>query len=168
VDKFRAASVDIKWVEPENMHLTVKFLGDVDTSEIHKVCRAVEESVADIEPFVLQIRGAGAFPNLKRPRTLWVGTGDGSEAVTQLAQRVESALKKLGFRPEARRFHPHFTIGRVRRGGPGLADLGALLKQHEEDEIGRTTVSEVVTFSSELDRSGPTYRALGRAKLLSG
>jgi 2'-5' RNA ligase len=168
VAEFRAAGADVKWVDRANMHLTLKFLGDVDAQEIRAVCRAVEASVADVEPFELQIRGAGAFPNVKRPRTVWLGAGQGADAVSALAERVESALAKLGFRKESRRFHPHLTVGRVRRGGPGVSELAELLREHEDRLIGHTTVSEVTTFSSQLDRSGPTYEALGRAKLGAG
>jgi hypothetical protein len=78
-----------------------------------------------------------------------------------------SALRsqKLGFRREARRYEPHLTIGRIRRRGPGVAELGELIGQHADYEAGRTAVSEVIVFSSQLDRSGPTYEALSRARL---
>ena len=82
-----------------------------------------------------------------------------------LFRQTESALKKLRFPPEGRKFTPHLTIGRVRSGGPTLADLERLLQEHADDEIGRTSVEELVIFASHLDRSGSTYEALGRAPL---
>jgi 2'-5' RNA ligase len=165
IDQLRAAPVDVKWVEPDNIHLTLKFLGDVDSRKVHEVCRAVEQAADGLAPFELEVRGAGAFPNLRRPRTLWLGAGQGGREVGVLAERVESKLHKLGYRREGRRFHAHLTLGRVRRGGPGIAQLGQLLEEYADFEIGRTPVSDVIVFSSTLGRGGPTYEPLGRAAL---
>ncbi|HYW78168.1 MAG TPA: RNA 2',3'-cyclic phosphodiesterase [Thermoguttaceae bacterium] len=165
IESLRPAGADVKWVEPQNMHLTLKFLGEVPTNEIPHVCDSVARATAKIDPFEFEVRGAGAFPNATRPRTLWLGAGAGEEAMIALHGHVEKALMKLGYRKEHRRFHPHLTIGRVRQGGPGVQQLGELLKEQSDLEAGKTTVSHVVVFSSELDRSGPIYQALGRAKL---
>lgn len=165
VGEFRASGADVKWVDPANMHLTVKFLGDVDSRHVHEVCWAVEKAVAELPRFELELRGAGAFPNARRPRTVWLGAGQGGEEIGILAEALEEAMDRLGFRREARRFHPHLTLGRVRRGQAGLDELARLLAEYADFEVGRTTVSEVVTFSSQLDRSGPTYEPLGRARL---
>ena len=165
IDELQAAPAEVKWVEAHNRHVTLKFLGDVVTKEISRVCQAVERGTAGVEPFELEVRGAGAFPGARRPRTLWLGAGRGEEEMVALHDAVQSPLRKLGFRGEHRRFHPHLTIGRVRRGGPGVAELGQLLAQHADFHAGRMKVAEVVVFSSVLDRTGPTYVALGRAKL---
>ena len=167
IRQLRAAPGGVQWVEPEAMPLTLKFLGEVDSREVHEVCRAVEQAADGVAPFELEVRGAGAFPNVRRPRTLWLGAGQGGQELAVLAERVESELHRLGYRREARRFHAHLTVGRVRRGGPGIAQLGQLLQEYADFEIGRTPVSEVVVFSSTLDRTGPTYEPLGRG-LLSG
>jgi 2'-5' RNA ligase len=143
----------------------LKFLGDVDAKETHRVCQAVQDAVADAAPFEFEVRGAGAFPKANRPRTVWVGGGHGSEAMIELNRRIEAGLAKLGFRKEARRFQPHLTIGRVRRGGPAVAELGKLIGERADVELGLTKVHEVIVFSSQLDRSGPTYEALARAPL---
>ncbi|HUT13388.1 MAG TPA: RNA 2',3'-cyclic phosphodiesterase [Thermoguttaceae bacterium] len=168
IEQFRAAPVDVKWVETHNLHLTLKFLGDVPSREIAGVCEAVAQGAAQVEPFELEILGAGAFPDTKRPRTLWLGAGRGEQEMVALHDHVEKPLKKLGFRPEHRRFHPHLTIGRVRRGGPGVDQLGRLLDEYAQFEVGRVHVSQVVVFSSQLERAGPTYEALSRAKLGRG
>jgi 2'-5' RNA ligase len=165
VDRFRAAGAEVKWVEPQNLHITLKFLGDVDAKEIHRVCGAVQGAVADAAPFEFEVRGAGAFPKANRPRTVWLGIAQGREEMIDLNQRIEPALEKLGFRREARRFQPHLTIGRVRRGGPAVAELGKLIGEQADVELGLTKVPEVIVFSSQLDRSGPTYEALARAPL---
>ena len=165
VDRFRAAGAEVKWVEPQNQHITLKFLGDVDAKEIHRVCEAVQHAVADVGPFEFEVRGAGAFPKANRPRTVWLGITQGKEEMIELNRRIEPALEKLGFRREARRFQPHLTIGRVRRGGPAVAELGKLIGEQADVELGLTRVPEVIVFSSQLDRSGPTYEAPSRAPL---
>jgi len=168
IEQLAAAGADVKWVETHNLHLTVKFLGDVRLQETPAVCKAVEAAAAKVEPFELEIRGAGAFPTARRPRTVWLGAGDGQEPMAVLHKHLETALGKLGFRKEQRRFHPHLTIGRVRRGGPAVAELGKLLEQNADFDAGRISVAGVVVFSSQLGREGPTYEALGRAKLGGG
>ena len=165
IDEFRTAGADAKWIDPQNLHVTLKFLGDVDAREIHQPCRAVQDAVGDVAPFEFAVRGAGAFPNPNRPRTIWLGVGPGDEEMVALNRRIEPPLEKLGFRREARRYQPHLTIGRVRRGGPGVRELGELIRHYADFDVGRTTVSEVIVFSSRLDRSGPTYEALARAPL---
>jgi 2'-5' RNA ligase len=161
-----AAPADVKWVETHNLHLTMKFLDEVPVGQIAEVCQAVEQGAAHVEPFELEIRGAGAFPNAGRPRTIWLGAGDGADQMVTLHQHVENALAKRGFRKEHRRFQPHLTIGRVRHAvGRAVAALGDLVWRYAEFEAGRQTVHEVVVFSSTLDRAGPIYEALGRAPL---
>lgn len=165
IGELSAVGADVKWVDPDKLHLTLKFLGDVDSREIHHVCQAVSEVAAETKPFEFEVRGAGAFPNVKRPRTIWLGAGPGEAQMGRLAERVESALETIGYRREARRFKPHLTIGRVRRGGAAVAELGSRLDDYADFEIGRTTVNEVVIYSSELTSSGPNYEVLGRAPL---
>ena len=165
IQSLSPAGADVKWVEPKNMHLTLKFLGEVPSQEIPRICESVARGAAKVEQFEFEVRGAGAFPNAARPRTLWLGAGAGEEAMIALHGHVEKALTKLGYRKEHRRFRPHLTIGRVRRGGPGVDQLGELLADQTDLEAGKITVSHVVVFSSELDRTGPIYQSLGRAKL---
>jgi 2'-5' RNA ligase len=166
IDRLREAPVDVKWVEPENMHLTVKFLGDVDISDSYEICKAAARAVRDMEPFDLDVRGVGAFPNLQRPRTIWLGGGEGEEQMAELANRLDDELFKVGFRKEGRRFQTHLTLGRVHsERGPAMAELSGLLQQYADLEIGLAPIDEVVVFSSTLTRTGPIYDPLGRARL---
>jgi RNA 2',3'-cyclic 3'-phosphodiesterase len=168
VEQLRAASADVTWVAPHNMHLTVKFLGDVAAEKIPQVCDWVAKAVASVEPFELQLHGVGAFPNLSRPRTIWLGTGAGQHELAAVAERLDAALEGLGFKPEGRAFQGHLTLGRVRRPTPALAGLSQLLQQHAALDTGVTPIGEVVVFSSQLDRTGPTYEALARARFQGG
>ncbi len=158
-------SADVKWVEPHNLHLTLKFLGEVHQNEIAQVCQAVARGAAEVEPFELEVCGAGAFPNAARPRTVWLGAGEGAESMVVLHDCVEAALAKLGYREEHRRFQPHLTIGRVRGVGPGITELGQLLQQHADFAAGRMTVGKVTLFASTLTPDGPVYELLGTGPL---
>jgi RNA 2',3'-cyclic 3'-phosphodiesterase len=158
-------TAEVKWVEPHNLHLTLKFLGEVSEREIAHVCRAVERGAAQVEPFEIEVRGAGAFPNAARPRTVWLGAGAGAEQMVVLHDRIEVPLAELGYRQEHRRFQSHLTIGRVRGGGPGIAELGRLLQQHAQFVAGRMTVDKATVFASTLTPAGPIYEVLGTAPL---
>jgi len=165
VEALSHSGANVKWVETENLHLTLKFLGDIDLREVHHVCRAVEEATREVEPFELLLRGAGAFPDPTRPRTLWIGVDTGVEEMVALQTRIEDSLHKLNFPRENRRFTPHLTIGRVKTGEAGLAELEALIAKHANKEFGLVEVDEVTVFSSQLYRKGPLYDVLSHAKL---
>ncbi len=158
-------ATEVKWVEPHNLHLTLKFLGEVHQREIPRVCQAVELGAAQLAPFPLDVRGAGAFPNAARPRTVWLGAGEGAEQMVRLHDRVEAALAELGYREEHRRFQVHLTIGRVRGGGMGIVELGSLLQKQADFSAGKMTVERVTVFASRLTPSGPIHEVLGSARL---
>lgn len=155
----------VKWVEPHNLHLTLKFLGEIDLLDMPRICEAMTRATADLPPFDLESFGAGAFPNLHSPRTIWIGARFGSEEMVELHDRLDAELAPLGFRSEQRRFRPHLTIGRVRNSPDGIDELGDLLAKHRDFAGGATDVAEIVLFSSELGRDGPTYEALHHASL---
>jgi 2'-5' RNA ligase len=168
IDILAATGAKVSWVKPHHLHLTLKFLDEVRWNDIADLTRAVQYAARSIEPFELEIRGAGAFPSPGRPRTLWLGTAAGSEPLAVLHATLEKALKPLGFPKEHRRFAAHLTLGRVRDAGPGMSELGPLIKQHADYSAGRFTVEELVVFSSELAPQGPIYEAIGRAELEGG
>jgi 2'-5' RNA ligase len=159
------STADVKWVDPHHLHLTLKFLGDVHQREIVRVCQAVTRGAAEVAPFELEVRGAGAFPNAARPRTVWLGAGAGAESMVVLHDRGEAALAELGYREEHRRFQTHLTIGRVRGVGPGIAELGKLIQPHVDFTVGRMTVQKATVFCSTLTADGPIYEVLGTARL---
>jgi len=167
VDRLRVTDATINWVQPENMHLTLKFLGDVQETDTPEVCRCVARAAAKVEPFEILFRGAGAFPSVGHPRTLWIGVEEGTEYLLELQSAIEEALHKdLGFGKEFRRFQPHLTIGRVKHSGSdGGRRLQELITQNAEFDANLSVVDEVVTFASFLSREGPTYQALDHAPL---
>ncbi len=168
VETLRTSVEGVSWVAPENLHLTLKFLGDVKEEDLAAVCEAVTKAAAGAAPFDLAIRTLGAFPRIDRPNNVWLGGGEGSDALADLAERVERALKPLGFPREGRAFEPHLTLGRVRRGGRAPAALVRLLRENAGFEAGRCRIGQIVVFSSQLTPKGAVYTPLCRAPLGSG
>lgn len=166
VESLRPAGGDARWVEPHNMHLTLKFLGDVREEALADVCRVVTKAAADFAPFDITLGGAGAFPDTRRPRTLWIGVTRGQPELVRLQTAIERVLAKRGFRKENRAFHPHLTIGRVRESGPAMGELGQRIQNHADFAAGDSTVRDVVVFASHLSPAGPTYEPLARAPLI--
>jgi 2'-5' RNA ligase len=163
IDKLRVTSAVVNWVRPQQMHLTLKFLGDVPDTDTPDICRVVQQAVSEIEPFEIICRGAGAFPDTHRPKTLWIGIREGAEELKALQTKIDDALKsELGYGREPRGFHPHLTIGRVKSDGHKLTSL---LQEQDDFDADLAVIDEVVTFASFLDRKGPTHEALGRAEL---
>jgi len=157
---------NVNWVAAENLHWTLQFLGDVGDLQTFEVCRDVARIAAQIPCFALHANRMGAFPSTDRPRAVWLGAGEGSEALCELQARLEECLSDLGFRPEKRRFVPHLTLGRVAKGSHAGTALGQRVAETESLEISSMLVEEVIVFGSELEREGPTYHVLGRAPLI--
>jgi RNA 2',3'-cyclic 3'-phosphodiesterase len=155
----------IKWVPHDNLHLTLLFLGEVDQRDLTNVCHAVSDVTVAQTAFGMSIEGAGAFPNLRRPRTLWVGVGTGAQEVCALHDALEKPLLKLGcYRREERGYTPHLTLGRVR--AERVPDeLGAALKKYAGWKAGESQVTEVLVMGSELTPEGSVYTVLSRARL---
>ncbi len=162
------AAPEVKWVEPENLHVTLLFLGEVNDRDVAAVCRAVGNVAAGLEPFTLSVERPGCFGNPRRPRTLWVGAGEGTQETVALHDALEPPLLELGcYRREERQYTPHTTLGRVNSSRPN-EELAAALAKHAGWQGGQQPVREVQVLSSELTREGPIYTVLSRAKLGNG
>jgi len=160
----RPALPRIRWVHPENLHLTLKFLGDVAPADLGAVIAAADEAADSAAPFLLDIEELGCFPDVRRPRVVWAGAGAGAESCTALAAAVEEALAPLGYEPERKPHTPHITLGRIKdpRDAPGL---DALLAGTDASAFGTVDVGEIVVFMSELRKGGARYTAMHRAPL---
>jgi 2'-5' RNA ligase len=155
----------IKWVEHDNLHVTLLFLGEVDDRDVVSVCRAVTTVCVTHAPFVLSVEGVGCFPNPRRPRTIWAGLGAGTQELVSLHDALESPLLALGcYRREERQFAPHLTLGRVKGDGP-VDQLGPALTRQAGWRGGEAEIDEVLVLSSELRPEGPIYTVLSRAPL---
>ncbi len=160
----RSAHADVRWVNPEKIHLTLKFFGNIEESRIDLIVKSIEEPIRNTSAFSVIVKGVGAFPSLKNPRVIWMGLVDGKEILTSLQKQIEKQLGKIGFQPEDRPFHPHLTLGRMKL-GRGKEDLMGRMEKHKEEEFGVFPVERVVLFKSELKPTGPIYTPLKEMKL---
>jgi RNA 2',3'-cyclic 3'-phosphodiesterase len=165
IERLRSATDNVKWVEPDNLHWTLQFLGDLTDVEMAEVCLRTVRAAAKHEGFTLEANGVGAFPSIQRPRTLWLGAGEGAERMINLHESIEQSLESLGFRRENRKFVPHLTIGRVNRGSDRGNVLGERLAKLADFDGGAMGVDAVTVYASELGRDGPAYHVLARARL---
>ncbi len=154
----------VRWVAPSGIHLTLHFLGDILTERVEPA-RAALSAVARnaASPgLTFEVQGLGAFPNLKRPRVIWVGVKDPTSRIALLHQAVNEALAAVGFTPETRPFSPHLTLGRVRRqaGSADAGTLGRIVAESDIGTLGSVPVHEMVLFQSELRPSGAVYTPL--------
>lgn len=157
VAPLRALDKGLSWTKAENVHLTLKFLGDTPQSQIEKVAATLREICADFAPLAAEISGAGVFPSEHRPRVLWLGMKESSGALAELAQRIEHECRRLGFEKEERNFTAHLTIGRVKAGK--AANVVKALR--ESPFPARQIVFEECTLmQSELHSAGSIYMAL--------
>ena len=122
LEAVRRSGDKVRWTRPENVHLTLKFLGDIREEALNDLCAALEETCGHHAPFDVGLTGLGAFPSERRARILWAGVGGGSERLCSLATDVDAAFAPLGFEREGRRYVPHLTLGRV-RGRPASFEL---------------------------------------------
>jgi 2'-5' RNA ligase len=159
--ELRQTEADVKWVRPEAIHLTLKFLGSIRQEDVEKISRAVAPVVTLWEPFEVGIRGMGCFPNLRNPRVVWVGIDRGKESLSSLHQKIEKKLAELSFPPEDRSFSPHLTLGRV-RSPRERAGLSQAIEKTRGVEIGIFRAREVILFRSELHPSGAVYTRLNQ------
>lgn len=150
---------DLKWVHPELIHVTLKFLGDVPDNEAVAVCQAAESVVRLHEPFDLSIETVGHFGG-RSARTLWAGTGQGSSALGALHEDLEQALDRIGWPPEGRRFAAHLTLCRVKNPGAGF-ELVRAYESWNNHVFGDTRCDTLTVYHSQLTPKGPVYAAMG-------
>jgi 2'-5' RNA ligase len=154
--------VSAKWVPPTNMHVSLRFLRNVQEEQVPAIGETLGPIVSRHATFLAKLRGLGCFPDAARAAVMWLALGDGAEAFGRLAADVNRALDGLGFPEEERAFHPHLTLARLRRGGPPV-DLTELCTEHAA-----TVVRDVVLFRSTLRPRGPAYDAIWRGALHPG
>jgi RNA 2',3'-cyclic 3'-phosphodiesterase len=148
---------DLKQVERDNIHLTLKFLGNVSPAKLAEVKSALGK--VKFEPFSLEIKGAGAFPNMKRMNIIWIGVGEGWSKAQLIFEQTERVLHDVGFSRETRPFSPHITIARV-RSGRKRDEVAAFLEHLADESFGTFNADRVRLKQSILSPSGPSYSTL--------
>jgi 2'-5' RNA ligase len=160
-EEARTAGMKVSWVPAPNMHVTLRFLGDVQEEVASAILDTLQKDLAGTGTLMLEVKGLGVFPDPAKPRVIWVGVVSAEDVVAALAKKVDGALERLGFEPESRPFHAHLTLGRVKHGG----GVQPMLDAHGDAAFGQCSVHEVVLYKSVLQRSGAEYTALGRVPL---
>ena len=163
------SGADVKWVEPTNIHLTMKFLGEIDEKTRENVQSILDEIAKTTKPFEISLKDVGAFPKIEFPRIIWVGLGKGAKESTELANNIDVALStEIGFDKDTRDFVSHLTIGRVRSGKNKQALKEKLISFNHQLTTNHqplTTKSiSVILFQSKLTPAGPIYSKLHEAK----
>jgi len=160
---------DVRWVLPENLHLTVKFLGETPPDRVPQIEEGLRKTANNYSRFMVELERVWAQPNPRRPQTLWIEIADKTGALARLARDVEGALAPLGYPPEKRAYRGHLTLGRV-KSGRGAPDLTRRLREEEErGPLGVAwAVEEIHLVRSDLQPSGPVYTALSRFPLGAG
>lgn len=156
---FTAVCPDARWTRPEGIHLTLKFLGEISNQQVNQITEALARWGA-IEPFSVEVRGFGFFPDARRPRVFWAGV-DAPPALAALAGRVGDTMEKLGFAREQRNYNPHLTLARFKMPRP-QPELAAAVEKQEELRLGSFEASEIFLFESKLDSRGAIYRKVAR------
>jgi RNA 2',3'-cyclic 3'-phosphodiesterase len=167
-DKLKSGShAPVRWTDPGGTHLTLQFLGYIDSGLTGRITSAMVEAASGIHPFHLNVSGMGVFPDPRRVRVIWVGLTGDLETLASLQKRIESALKPLGFTPESRAFTPHLTLGRVRddAGQEERQGLGQLVTRTTIEIENRLEVNSVHLFRSQLRPQGPLYTIIGSVGL---
>jgi len=152
------------WVRPEGMHLTLRFLGEIEESLAEPICQRVETVCRSTAAFDLQVKGLGTFPNAMRPRVLWVGLY-GDNRISDLAAQIKSSLIDLPLQADDKPFKPHLTLARIKEPSAGSGVLKRIIDERHNEEIALLPVREIRLYRSHLKSSGAEYEVLKAFKL---
>lgn len=161
----------VRWTAPENIHLTLHFLGNMSATEVAKVTVLLQNELGAYRPFTLRLEGLGCFPNTRQPRIVWVGVVGETEPLVALQRELGRQLGVIDYVPDSRPYSPHLTIGRVTKGlqSRELSRLGELLEQQQAGvgQLAALPVTEISLMRSDLKPTGPVYTRVARGRLHS-
>ena len=158
-EDIKSCAVKAKWINPENIHLTLKFLGNINHTDIERISETIIDTVKGHSPISLAAKGIGVFPNIKRPRVIWVGITGEIEKLTGIQKDIEKNLEELGFPREKRSFKGHLTLGRI-KGKINPKKLLDTMKKFERFKSESFIADKVFLFKSELKSTGSVYTEL--------
>jgi 2'-5' RNA ligase len=161
----KASGLKLQWVKPQNLHLTLKFLGDIPETDISKIGAAIDYVAGNEPPLEMTLQGMGVFPGIKRPRVLWLGFGGQVQNLKRLHLKLEDQLDKIGFDRDKRRFKAHLTIARIKRRVAPERLLDALTVEGDFAPH-PFVVSKMVLYKSDLRPQGAVYTALAETELV--
>ncbi len=151
----------LKWVTKENLHLTLKFIGEISTDKISHVKALMAEALHSSTVFTLEVKGLGLYPNAKKPRVIWLGI-EHDLVLVDIHKRLDHALAQAQIKPDTRAFSPHLTIARVRRNAhpDQVRIIGETISQFKISSLGISQIEHIRLYQSELNPQGPTYSPL--------
>ncbi len=161
--EIKETGANVKLVEPENVHITLKFLGDTDESRIDEIDKIMKDAVKEIDPFNIQLEGAGVFPNQNYIKIIWMGIKQG-EPIGLIARKIDEQLSKIGFKKEKRGFSPHLTIARV-KSAKGKDGILHVIEKYRDVQFVDIRVDSIKLKKSDLTPKGPIYTTLIDVKL---
>jgi 2'-5' RNA ligase len=161
---FKKLRPDVKWVRPENIHLTLRFLGNIDQEHINNIKNILIQTSQKHSIFDIELSDIGAFPKKEFPRVIWVGIGKNKDRLTRIAAELEEEIQKIGIPKESREFHPHITIGRV-RSNLNRSCLIDKLKNAAITDKPLYLVERLTLFKSTLTPAGPIHEVLTQTSL---
>ena len=164
INRLRRSRSHVSWVTPENLHITLAFLGDVGVESVAELARIMDAITAEAVPFDMECAGLGTFGSLRSPRIIWAGIEEGSVALRALQGRLAERIRAAGFHLEDRPFHAHITLGRV-RSSRGARDLTSVLGSDKNARFGRFRVERLVLMRSHLGPNGAMYSVLHASPL---
>ena len=149
---------DVKLVEPQNIHITLKFLGDVEENLVEDIERNIRDAVNEINPFSIELNGAGFFPNQNYIKVIWIGIKN-SEPIKKISENIDGKLVNLGFKKEKRGFSPHLTIGRVKT-AKNKQLLQEVIEKYDDAEFSVEKIESIKLMKSVLNSKGPIYSVI--------
>ena len=149
----------ISWVRPAGIHLTLKFFGNISESDIQNISQVAQNTIVNVRPFTLNVRRVGAFPDVNRPRVLWLGMDGDVDVLIKLQKEMDRGFQQCGFQKEDRPFRPHLTLARIKE-PKGVIGLAKILEKSEDYEAGSFSVGSLNLFKSELTPKGAIYTKL--------
>jgi len=163
-DELKKSNADVKWVDPKNIHLTLKFLGDVEEKRLEDIKRILKRISEKYKEFSIELHQIGAFPKISSPRVIWIGIEKGKLELSQFFLELEDELKNIGFKKEEREFSAHITIGRVRSGLNRIKLIEEIKKISSAPKL-NSSVNKITLFKSTLTPKGPIYEVIYEANL---
>lgn len=156
IDRLRETRAAVRWVGPEGIHLTIRFLGETDPDRVKGLVEKISGVSSMLHPFPISVAGTGAFPSPARPRVIWAGVEEPSGTLNRLWALMEKAVTDLGWERERKGFSPHVTLGRV-KGPINLSRLSSVIQTMKDDDWGRQEVRTLALIRSRLEGGGPRY-----------
>jgi len=164
ISNLKKSDADAKWIAENQMHLTLKFLGNIEENKVQEISDTLKSIASAFREFDIALSGIGAFPDIKRPRVIWIGIDKGADNLKSLANQVEMEMGKLGFEKEKRGFKSHLTLGRV-RSSKNISNLIDLIKKTDFSYSNEIKINELILFQSMLTPKGAVYTQLAGLNL---